>query len=562
MGEFFSKSRIIAPPGFNRWRVPPASIAIHLCIGSVYAWSVFNPPLMKVRGVVASAAGDWSLTQVTWVFTVAIVSLGLAAAVAGRWMEHVGPRTVGLAAAACWGSGFMVSALGTWLHQLPLLYLGYGVIGGIGLGLGYVSPVSTLIKWFPDHRGMATGLAIMGFGGGAMIAAPLNEALIRMFYRSPEFLGSEGSLPLVTDQRGVRFAEVGDQRREVVVIGANDMAKMIVTGPRGVYAVGTGRVGVTETFLALGGVYFIVMTLASLSYRLPTPDWLPPGWQPAASHAARKMISSKHVAVGSALKTPQFYLLWLMLCFNVTAGIAVLGVAKTMMTDIFASALPQIVTAGFATVYVQMTSAANMAGRFFWSTASDRLGRKTTYAVFFLVGAVSYLSIPWIANQLAMSGGPTWLVLFYGVTMLIFTMYGGGFATIPAYLADLFGSRYVAAIHGLLLTAWSTAGVLGPIAITSLRQREVRRAIGNLAAMVAPAEFESKFGAPLAELPALIESNTVTISKLLEIVPAGTPDPSTTLYNSTMHLMAGLLVIAWVANLLIAPVQSRHHLDD
>ncbi len=337
---------------------------------------------------------------------------------------------------------------------------------------------------------------------------------------------------------------------------------MIEPGQPGVYAVGTGRVGVTETFVALGGVYFVVMVLAALSYRLPATDWRPPGWEPTAGHAARKMISSKHVSVGSALKTPQFYLLWLMLCFNVTAGIAVLGVAKTMMTDMFASALPQIVTAGFATVYVQMTSAANMVGRFFWSTASDRLGRKTTYSIFFLVGAASYLSIPWIANRLAVSGSPTWLVVFYGVTMLIFTMYGGGFATIPAYLADLFGSRYVAAIHGLLLTAWSTAGVLGPIAITSLREREVHRAMSNLSATVSPDDFETKFGAPLTELPALIKSNSVTIAKLMEIVPSRTADPSSTLYNSTMCLMAGLLAIAFVANLFVVPVQSRHHLDD
>lgn len=365
MGGFFSKDHIIAAKDFNRWRVPPASIAIHLCIGSVYAWSVFNPPLMKVRGVVASADGDWSLTQVTWIFTVAIVSLGLAAAVAGRWMEHVGPRTVGLAASVCWAAGFIVSAFGTRLHQLPLLYLGYGVIGGIGLGLGYVSPVSTLIEWFPDRRGMATGLAIMGFGGGAMIAAPLNECLTRFFYRAPEFLGSEGSMRLMTDEHGVRYVEVAGHRREVVVVGPNEVAKMIVPGPPGAYAVGTGRVGVAETFLALGGLYFTVMVLAAISYRLPPANWLPPGWSPTASQAVRKMISVRHVAVGSVLKTPQFYLLWLMLCFNITAGIAVLGVAKTMMTDIFASALPDIVTAGFATVYVQMTSAANMVGRFF-----------------------------------------------------------------------------------------------------------------------------------------------------------------------------------------------------
>ena len=560
---FFSKERIIAPAAFNRWREPPASIAIHLCIGSVYAWSVFNPPLMKVRGVVAGAAGDWSLREVTWIFTVAIVSLGLSAAVAGRWMEQVGPRTVGLASACCWGSGFLVSAVGIWLHQLPLLYLGYGVIGGIGLGLGYVSPVSTLIKWFPDRRGMATGLAIMGFGGGAMIAAPLNEGLIRFFYRAPKYAGTEDSLRLVTDERGVRFADVGGQRREIVVVGPNDVAKMIVPGSTGAYLVGTGRVGVAETYVVLGAAYFLVMVLAAMSYRLPDASWRPAGWTPEASEAAaRKMISSKHVAVGSALKTPQFYLLWLMLCFNVTAGIAVLGVAKTMMTDMFASALPQIVTAGFATVYVQMTSAANMVGRFFWSTASDQLGRKTTYTIFFLGGGVAYLSIPWIANQLTMSASVVWLAVFYGVTMLIFTMYGGGFATIPAYLADLFGSKCVAAIHGLLLTAWSTAGVLGPIAITSLRERAVNRSIQSLARGVDPDQFESKFGAPLSALPALIKSNTVTIAKLMEVVPSGTPDPSSTLYNSTMCLMAGLLAIALVANLLISPVGTRHHLDD
>ena len=563
MAGCFSKDRIIAPAGFNRWKVPPASIAIHLCIGSVYAWSVFNPPLMKVRGVAASAAGDWSLAQVTWIFTVAIVSLGLSAAVAGRWMERVGPRTVGLAAACCWGCGFLVSAAGIWLHRLPLVYLGYGVIGGIGLGLGYVSPVSTLIKWFPDRRGMATGLAIMGFGGGAMIAAPLNEALIRHFYRPPEYVGSEGSVPLSTDQRGVRFAELDGERREVVVAGANDAAKMIVPGVPGVYEVGTGRTGVAEAFVTLGLGYFLVMCLAAMSYRLPAADWRPDGYAPALGQtAARKMISANHVAVGSALLTPQFYLLWIMLCFNVTAGIAVLGVAKTMMTDMFASTLPQIVTAAFATVYVQTTSVSNMAGRFFWSSVSDHLGRQRTYSIFFVVGAAAYLSIPWIAGRLTATEDSAWLATFYAVTMLIFTMYGGGFATIPAYLADLFGSRNVAAIHGLLLTAWSTAGVLGPIAITSLRERAVHQAIESLATKIGPERFEAKFGAPLAELPALIESHSVTISKLMEIAPKGTIDPTSGLYNSTMVLMAGLLAIALVANLFVRPVAAKHHLDE
>jgi MFS family permease len=477
-------------------------------------------------------------------------------------MEEVGPRTVGLVAGCCWGSGFAVSAAGIWLHRLPLVYLGYGVIGGMGLGLGYVSPVSTLLKWFPDRRGMATGLAIMGFGGGAMIAAPLNEGLIRHFYQSPEYLGTEDSVRLVTDQQGVRFAEVDGRRREVVVVGTNDVAKMIVPGPAGAYLVGTGRVGVAEAFVVLGVAYFFIMTLAAMSYRLPAADWRPAGWTAEASpSAARKMISSNHVTAGSALKTPQFYLLWIMLCFNVTAGIAVLGVAKTMMTDLFASSLPLIVTAAFATIYVQMTSAANMVGRFLWSTVSDRLGRKTTYTIFFVAGAAAYWSIPWIALQVTTSAHAGWLAVFYGVTMLIFTMYGGGFATIPAYLADLYGARYVAAIHGLLLTAWSTAGVLGPMAITSLREREAGRAIERLASSVGADRFESKFGAPLSELPALIKSNAVTISKLMEVAPSGTVDPSSTLYNSTMYLMAALLALALIANLLVTPVAAKHHLE-
>ena len=204
MSGLLSKERIIAKPEFNRWLVPPASIAIHLCIGSVYAWSIFNPALIRVFGVVTPAADDWSLSDVVWIFTVAIVCLGLAAAFAGKWLEEVGPRKVGVVAAFCWGGGFVIGGLGIALHQLWLIYLGYGVIGGCGLGLGYVSPVSTLIRWFPDRRGMATGMAIMGFGGGAMIGAPLKNWLINTFYSAPEYLGPLASVNLTTEA-GRRF---------------------------------------------------------------------------------------------------------------------------------------------------------------------------------------------------------------------------------------------------------------------------------------------------------------------------------------------------------------------
>lgn len=562
LAGFFSKESILAAPGFNRWKVPPASIAIHLCIGSVYAWSIFNPSLIRARGVVASAADDWTLSQVVWVFTVAIVFLGLAAAFAGKWLERVGPRTVGIVAGLCWGGGLMLGALGIYLHQLWLLYVGYGFIGGCGLGLGYVSPVSTMLKWFPDRRGMAAGMAIMGFGGGAMLGAPVQEWLMRSFYQAPEYLGAANEVSLSTTE-GKRWATVGSERREVVVVGASEVQQMLVPGKAGVYVVGTGRSGIFETFLVLGVSHLIIILSAAMLYRLPAPGWVPDGWTPPSDTAvAGQLISTHHVDPDQALKTPQFYLLWIVLCFNVTAGIGVLGVAKTMLTEIFSSALPTIVTGSFAATYVLMTSVSNMVGRFFWATVSDKLGRKTTYAIFFSAGVVLYCLIPWIAWQVSSSPQRVWLVAFYGVTMLIFTMYGGGFATIPAYLADLFGTRFVGAIHGRLLTAWSVAGVLGPLAMTALRERAVHHAIADLVGKMSPEAFESHFGAPVSQLSLLIQQKTVTIARLMEVAPAGTVDPSCTLYNSTMFLMAGLLAIAFVANAMVRPVDEKYHLRD
>ncbi len=557
-----AKERIVAGPRFNRWLVPPASIAIHLCIGSVYAWSIYNPALMRVHGVVTPAAGDWSLGDVVWIYTVAIVFLGLSAAVAGKWLEDVGPRMVGAVAALCWGGGYLLGSLGIELHELWLVYLGYGVIGGCGLGLGYVSPVSTLIRWFPDRRGMATGMAIMGFGGGAMIGAPLKEFFIRTFYEAPEYLGTIDQVRLVTEG-GRRFAEIAGGLREVVVVGANDVAGMIVPGSEGVYVVGTGSVGVAATFLTLGLVYFVVMLLAAFSYRIPPEGWRPANWTPPdTAHGTKKMICRRNVHIDEALKTPQFYQLWIVLCFNVTAGIGVIGVAQTMMTDIFGTTLPGIVDGAFAATYVAMISLFNMAGRFFWASASDYLGRRNTYWIFFALGIVLYLSIPLTAERVSASPAVIWLVYFYAATMLIFTMYGGGFATIPAYLADVFGTRYVGGIHGRLLTAWSTAGVLGPLAITSLREHAERGAIRDLVARIDPEAFRAAFGAGVGEIDALVAQNTVTIAKLMEIAPAGTVDPTPGLYNMTMYLMAGLLAIALVANALMRPVAARHYMTE
>ncbi len=445
MPGFFRKERLTAGPGFNRWLIPPAALAIHLSIGQAYAFSVFNLPLSKALGVSASAPGDWKLTQLGWIFTLAIVFLGLSAATFGRWLEEVGPRVSGLTAAACWGSGFLIGALGVRTHQLWLLLLGYGVIGGCGLGLGYITPVSTLIRWFPDRRGMATGMAIMGFGGGAMIAAPLSAALMKHFATA-------------------------------------------------------ASVGVTETFLVLGPLYFLAMAAGALAFRLPPPDWKPAGYSPPA--VRRALVSRHDVHPREAIRTPQFYLLWAVLCLNVTAGIGVLGQASAMIQEVFHGRIDAAAAAGF----VGLLSLFNMAGRFFWSSLSDRIGRKPTYAIFFGLGPLLYAAAP-------VAGGLGSVTLFVACFAVILTMYGGGFATIPAYLSDLFGTRYVGAIHGRLLTAWSAAGVLGPVLVNYIRQYEIERGVPNAQA-----------------------------------------------YNHTLYLMAGLLVVGFVCNARVKAVAERHYL--
>ena len=561
MTGLLAKERIIAAPGYNRWRVPIASILIHLCIGSVYAWSIYNPHLTRINGVVTSAGDDWSLSEVVWVFTVAIVFLGLAAAFAGKWLEQVGPRMVGVVSACCWGGGYLIGAAGIMTHQLWLLYLGYGVIGGCGLGLGYVSPVSTLIRWFPDRRGMAAGMAIMGFGGGAMIGTPMKEYFIRLFYRAPEYLGTQSQVELVTEA-GRRFSEVGGVLQEVVIVGSSEARDMTLPGPEGVYVVGSGATGVAGAFILIGLIYLTVMLIAAFSYRLPPQGWQPDGWQKPNEDTRSKLITTANVDIDQALRTPQFYQLWIVLCLNVTAGIGVLGVARTMITEIFGTTLPQTVDTAFAATYVVMISAFNMVGRFIWASASDYLGRRNTYWIFFLLGIALYLSIPFTAQQVSASPSIIWLVYFYAATMIIFTMYGGGFATIPAYLADIFGTRYVGGIHGRLLTAWSTAGLLGPLAITSLRQNSVTRAINDLVTTIDPQRFEEHFGAPLSQLDALVAQNSVTIARLMEIVPPGISDPTSGLYNSTMILMAVLLAGALICNALMKPVDSRHHIRE
>lgn len=443
MGSFLSKEGSIANANYSRWLFPPAALSIHLCIGQVYAFSVFNNPLTRILGITESAAGDWTDGQVVRIFSIAIVFLGLSAMTFGKWVEKNGPRRSMLVAAFCFAGGFLVSALGIKLHQIWLVYLGYGVLGGCGLGLGYISPVSTLMKWFPDKPGMATGMAIMGFGGGAMIGSPLAVGLM-------QYYSSDTST------------------------------------------------GVIATMLTMGVLYFCFMMFGVITARIPAPDWKPAGWNPASAKKD-KLISTNHVSADDAIKTRQFWQLWIILCLNVTAGIGVLSVASPMIQTVLG------VTAVVAGGFVGLLSLFNLLGRIGWSSLSDIIGRKTAYIIYLGLGAIVYFLVP----QVATMGN---LLLFVLVWGLIYSMYGGGFSTIPAYLKDLFGTYQVGAIHGRLLTAWSAAGILGPSLVVFIKDR----ALAN-----------------------------------------GVPEAQS--YNQVLYIMAGILIVGLISNLLVKPVSSTYH---
>ncbi|MBS7456231.1 OFA family MFS transporter [Coralloluteibacterium stylophorae] len=476
-----AKERIVAGPGFNRWLVPPAALAIHLCIGMAYGFSVFWLPLSKALGIGAPIACpdgtgllaqltttscDWTVSALGVMYTLFFVFLGCSAALWGGWLEKVGPRKAGVVAAVCWAGGLAISAFGIYVHQLWLMWLGSGVIGGIGLGLGYISPVSTLIKWFPDRRGMATGMAIMGFGGGAMIGAPLADRLM------------------------THFADAT-------------------------------QVGAWQTFLVLAVVYFVFMMGGALGYRIPASEWKPAGWTPPPATGRNAMITSNHVHVRQAIRTPQFWLIWLVLCMNVSAGIGVLGMASPMLQEMFGGRLIGS-DAGFADLdtgqlariaaiaagFTGLLSLFNIVGRFFWASVSDRIGRRMTYATFFVLGIALYASAPHL-------GAIGSVGVFVAAFCIIVSMYGGGFATVPAYLADIFGTRMVGAIHGWLLTAWATAGIVGPLVVNGLRDWQLAQGI-----------------------------------------------PRAQVYDQTMYILAGLLLVGFVCNLLVRPVHAKHHMTE
>jgi MFS family permease len=476
--SWLDKERTVAGAAFNRWLVPPCALAIHLCIGMAYGFSVFWLPLSKAlssggTGLKTCGADvgffaelfttqcDWRVATLGWMYTLFFVFLGLSAAVWGGWLERAGPRKAGLASAACWCGGMLFSAYGVYTHQLWMMIVGSGIIGGIGLGLGYISPVSTLIKWFPDRRGMATGMAIMGFGGGAMIGSPLAVELMKSFATPTS-------------------------------------------------------VGVWQTFVVMAVGYSVFMVAGALGYRVPPTGWKPAGWTPPPA-TANAMITQRHVHVKRIWGIPQFWLLWLVLCMNVSAGIGVIGMSSPMLQEVFGGKLAGIdkkfgeldkaqlaAIAGVAGGFTALLSLFNIGGRFFWASLSDMLGRRLTYVVFFVLGGLMYASIP-------SSAGLGSTLLFVGAFCIILSMYGGGFATIPAYLADMFGTQMVGAIHGRLLTAWATAGILGPVVVNYMR------------------EYQLGLGLPREQV-----------------------------YNQTMYILVVMLVIGLVANLLVKPVADKH----
>jgi MFS family permease len=475
-----SKERIIAGPAFNRWLVPPAALSIHLCIGMAYGFSVFwlpltravngkeavaCPPDLPLFGSLFTTTCDWKISELGMVYALFFVFLGAASAIWGGWLERAGPRKAALVSALCWCGGLILSALGIYWHQLWLVLLGAGAIGGIGLGLGYIAPVSTLIKWFPERRGMATGMAVAGFGGGAMIGAPLADILMR-HYATPT------------------------------------------------------SVGVWETFLTLAVVYFVFMTAGAFTIKVPASGWKPKGWTPPAP-AANSMISTRHVHVDKAVKTPQFWLIWSVLCMNVTAGIGIIGMASPMLQEVFGGALIGVdaqfsqldagqlaAVAAIAAGFTGLISLFNIVGRFAWASSSDLLGRKLTYCVFFVLGILLYASAPW-------SGQLGAVALFVGAFCIILSIYGGGFATMPAYLADLFGTQMVGAIMGRLLTAWSVAGVLGPLIVSFLRDYQLARNV-----------------------------------------------PPAQVYDLVAYVLCGLLALGLLCNLLVRPVVDKHFMTE
>lgn len=509
--------------------------------------------------MVASAADDWTLGQVVPVISVVFAIQGVSAAVFGKWMEARSPRLNGLISAACFGGGLMLSGVGVMLHSLPLLYLGYGVLGGIGVGVAYVPAVKNLMGWYPDRTGFASGVTMMGFGGGALVATPIADKLMKYFSVAPKFLGSQANVNLLAED-GRRFALMADGSRvECVLASAADLGRASFAHlPEGVYAIGTGSSGVGETLAVFGAAYLGVMATAALAYRMAPVGFTPAGWTRPAAAAAGGVRTYVHI--DTLMKTPQFWMIFTSFAGIASAGLAVSSVARTMMTDIFGSALPAVVTAGFASGYLMAMSVANLGGRLVWSSASDIVGRRNMF-LFMSIGSIPlYLCVPWLVKWVSQDPSMTPLVLFYGASLLSYSFFGATYAMLPAYEGDMFGQETVTATHGRMLLASTFAALVGPSTLVFLRNLAERKEIRALAAKCDPENFKQHFGVAFDyfTLEKLIDSKAVTINKLLEICPPGTLDPTPFLYNSTMYVAAGIMSVSALSFALQRPVASKY----
>lgn len=546
--SFFSSSRAERWPetdGFNRWAAVPAVVMVQLGIGAVYAWSIFNEPLTRNLGVVASHANDWSMASVLPVFSLCAVSLGVVAAVGGPMAAKFGPRAVCSAAAVLFAGGLGLTSFGVSINSLPTVYAGYGLLCGAGWGLGYMSPIPALLMWFPDRRGVIAGMAVGAFGVGAAMAAQAETFLISRFFRAPEFVGSLDTVRTIM-REGRSYLEDG---REVILASASDVARLPVsTVEPGVYLLESGgSTGAAATFGTLACVYGVVMAAGALLIRIPKRAYSPPGFVASAT-------SSASVPYKDAMRTPQFYLLWTVLCGNCVAGVTIISTAKTMVADVFSSSA--IMTASLAGAFVVGISLSNVGGRLLWGSVSDRLGRKLTVALFGL-SVPLVASIPYICAMpmSAESALPLWL--FWGVTHVVVSFYGAVFAVLPAYIADLFGQGpSTSVLFGRMITALPVAALIGPSLLAVLRNRSIREELQKLMEThaVDAAAFEARFGAPLTQWRELAEQNVLTIPRLMELLPVGTFDPSALVYSTTMLSMSGILGVAFVANLFIRPV--------
>lgn len=490
MFKRLGKEYTVAGEGFNRWMVPASALMIHLCVGMGYGMSVFWLPMSKMIGVnqglgkalacpadmslisqLFTTSCDWKVVMASAVFGILFFMLGTSTAIWGNWLEHVGPRKCAVVSCCCFVGFFILASIGAYFHQLWLIWVG-AFFGGIGLGLGYISPVSTLIKWFPDRVGMSTGFAVGGFGGGAMVGAPLANWLMNT------------------------------------------------------YATPTST-GLWQTFLTLAIVYCVFMLMGAFSIRVSPPGYVPAGFVPKVSgnmvddgHGGLIAASAFNVETNRAMKTPQFWFCWGMLFLNIAAGIGVISMASPMLQEVFAGnliGLPGVAfdaltaaqrgqVATIAAGFAGLLSLFNISGRLFWATLSDKIGRKNTYFVFFLVGAALYATIPSLAGSLN-------LMMFLVAVCICLTFYGGGFATIPAYLADLFGTQYVGAIHGRLLTAWSCAGLISPLLINIIRDVQINAGVAKAQA-----------------------------------------------YSVTLYIMACFLIAGFICALLVKPVNSKYYM--